>query len=114
MTEMQTQIVTLTDSAAREIVSLRENDKIPSDKYLRIGVKGGGCSGLSYILEFEEKTDKDEIYILNGVEVVVDSKQAMYLVGIEVDFERGLNDRGFVFNNPNAKSTCGCGTSFST
>ena len=108
------QVVSLTPSAAIQIANLREKENIPAEKYLRVGVKGGGCSGMSYILDFEEKKEIDEVYEIQGVEVIVDPRQAMYLMGIEVDFQQGLNDRGFVFNNPNAKSTCGCGTSFST
>ena len=114
MAELTTDIVALTDSAATEIHALREKEGIPAEKYLRIGVKGGGCSGLSYILDFDEKGQMDQVHLVNGVEVIVDPRQAIYLMGIEVDFQRGLNDRGFVFNNPNATSTCGCGTSFST
>lgn len=115
MTETTTQdIVQLTDSAAKEIKRLMEGDDVKEGQYLRVGVKGGGCSGLSYILDFEEKKPLDELHTVNDVEILVDPRHAMYLMGIEVDFERGLNDRGFVFNNPNAKETCGCGTSFST
>lgn len=108
-----TQIVQLTPAAAAEILALREKENIPADKYLRVGVKGGGCSGLSYILDFDQKGALDELYDMHGVSVVVDPRHALYLAGIEVDYHNGLNDRGFVFNNPNAKSTCGCGTSFS-
>ena len=104
----------LTSPAAEEIQRLRTTENIPDDQYLRVGVKGGGCSGLSYILDFDEKKAGDEIHTLHGVEVIVDARHMMYLMGIEVDFQQGLNDRGFVFNNPNASSTCGCGTSFST
>ena len=115
MTETQSQeIVKLTDSAALEVKRLMEEEGIGEGKYLRVGVKGGGCSGLSYILDFDDKQAMDELHTINGVEVLVDPRQAIYLMGIEVDFQRGLNDRGFIFNNPNAKETCGCGTSFST
>ncbi len=114
MEHTQTTLLSLTLSAAEEIQRLRVSENIPSDQYLRVGVKGGGCSGLSYILDFDEKKAGDEIHTMHGVEVIVDERQMMYLMGIEVDFQAGLNDRGFIFNNPNAASTCGCGTSFST
>lgn len=114
MAEVQNQIVSLTDSAARELMRLKQDESIPSGHFLRVGVKGGGCSGLSYILDFEEKKEMDELHLIKGIEVLLDPRQAIYLMGIEVDFKSGLNDRGFVFNNPNASSTCGCGTSFST
>ena len=114
MQEVMTSPVALTDSAAIELKEIREKENIPSDKYLRVGVKGGGCSGLTYILDFETKAEFDEVYEVNGVEVIVDQRHALYLHGIEVDFQKGLNDRGFIFNNPNATSTCGCGTSFAT
>lgn len=114
MSTVDTKIVSLTESAAKEVKRLLETENIPQDHFLRIGVKGGGCSGLSYILDFEPKGKMDEMYEEKGVQVIVDPRQAIYLMGIEVDFESGLNDRGFIFNNPNATSTCGCGTSFST
>jgi iron-sulfur cluster assembly protein len=113
MTDIISPVVMLTDSAASELRAIREREQVAEGRYLRVGVKGGGCSGLSYILEFDEKQAQDEVYEVNGLEVVVDKRHALYLAGIEVDYLNGLNDRGFVFNNPNAKSTCGCGTSFS-
>jgi iron-sulfur cluster assembly protein len=81
-------------------------------QYLRIGVKGGGCSGLSYVLGFDQKEEDDEIYDIEGVPVIMKNAHGIYLLGIQVDYENGLNARGFVFNNPNASSTCGCGSSF--
>lgn len=105
--------VSITDNAAAELKNIRVEENIAADKILRLGVKGGGCSGLSYILEFEEKTAFDEELNLNGVSVIIDKRQMMYLVGMELDYQYGLNNRGFIFNNPNAKTTCGCGTSFS-
>lgn len=110
MTELT---VSITDNAAAELKNIRVEENIAADKVLRLGVKGGGCSGLSYILEFEEKTAFDEELNLNGVPVIIDKRQMMYLVGMELDYQYGLNNRGFIFNNPNAKTTCGCGTSFS-
>jgi len=79
---------------------------------LRIGVKGGGCSGLSYVLGFDIKKDNDQEYEINGVTYLMDKSHEMYLYGMEVDWEEGLNNRGFTFRNPNASSTCGCGSSF--
>ncbi len=105
--------VSLTERAARQVKKIIEEEKIPSDHILRIAVKGGGCSGLSYSLGFDGRTDNDEYYTTRGVDVIVDKRHILYLSGISVDFHDGLDARGFVFNNPNATSTCGCGTSFS-
>jgi iron-sulfur cluster assembly protein len=78
-----------------------------------VGVKGGGCSGMTYILEYDSKTDKDVLYTLpNGIEMVMEAAHEMYLLNVEIDFQGGLNSRGFTFNNPNASESCGCGTSF--
>lgn len=108
-----TQVISLTPSAIAALKDLQTQQGIPCGRYLRVGVKGGGCAGMSYILDFDEKKPLDEEYNFDGVKVVVDQRQAMYLMGIELDYQSGLNDRGFIFNNPNATSTCGCGTSFS-
>lgn len=81
-------------------------------QYLRIGVKGGGCSGLSYVLGFDAKEDDDEVYDIEGIPVIMKAAHSIYLFGMQVDFEGGLNTRGFEFKNPNASSTCGCGSSF--
>lgn len=113
MAETLTFQLNISDSAAAEIRNIRNDEKIDDNKFLRLGVKGGGCSGLSYILEFEEKTTFDDEMLLNGIKVIVDKRQQLYLEGMVLDYEYGLNNRGFIFNNPNAKSTCGCGTSFS-
>lgn len=83
----------------------------PSEN-LRIGVKGGGCSGLSYVLGFDQKEADDELYEVEGIPVLMKAAHGIYLVGIEIHFEDGLNARGFTFKNPNASNTCGCGTSF--
>jgi iron-sulfur cluster assembly protein len=111
MTETITPTIKLTESAIKEllILSAKENNKP-----IRVGVKGGGCSGLSYVLEFDDRNDFDEEFVVDGLRVVVDKRHAMYLMGMEVDYQFGLNDRGFIFRNPNATNTCGCGTSFST
>lgn len=112
-TTMSTPII-LTDGAVKELNSIREKEGIPEQYALRIGVKGGGCSGFSYILGFDEVKENDTQYEINGMSVIIDQGHALYLLGIEIDFENGLNNRGFSFNNPNASETCGCGTSFAT
>lgn len=105
--------VKFTGSAVAELKRLLADPGFDTDKFLRIGVKGGGCSGLSYILTFEERTDNDQDYEFEGLHFIMNKAHEMYLFGMEIDWEGGLNSRGFVFNNPNASSTCGCGTSFS-
>ncbi|HOJ05109.1 MAG TPA: iron-sulfur cluster assembly accessory protein [Bacteroidota bacterium] len=107
--------ITVTDKAAREVATIRNENSIPAEYRLRIGVKGGGCSGLSYSLGFDgELRDGDELMSVNGVDLVVDAKSLFYLDGTELDYSDGLSGRGFVFNNPNAVRTCGCGSSFGT
>ena len=105
--------ISLTESAIKELLSIRENDNLSEDKVLRVGAKGGGCSGLSYVLDFDEKKEFDDEYMISGLRVVVDKRHALYVSGMIVDYQYGLNDRGFTFTNPNAKDSCGCGTSFS-
>ena len=86
----------------------------PETDYIRVGVKSGGCSGLEYVLKFDnEKTEADQVFEDNGVKIVVDKKSFLYLVGTTLEYSGGLNGKGFVFNNPNAARTCGCGESFS-
>ena len=104
--------ITLTASAVNEINRLMNEESFDSEKYLRIGVKGGGCSGMSYILGFENKTDKDELFNINGVSCLINPSHLIYLSNMEVNWEGGLNSRGFTFNNPNASNSCGCGSSF--
>lgn len=105
--------ITLTDGAVAQLKRIRDEQNIPEDHGLRVGVKGGGCSGFSYILGFDVKKDNDEVYQINGIQVFMQKAHAIYLLGIEIDWLDGLDNRGFSFNNPNAKDTCGCGTSFS-
>ena len=101
----------LTPSAISEIKKLMNGDS-DDNKFLRIGVKGGGCSGMSYVLGFEEKTDKDEIFEIGGISCIINPAHLIYLNNMEINWEGGLNARGFSFNNPNASTTCGCGSSF--
>lgn len=103
--------VTLTESAIKEIKRIMNNDT-NSGKLLRIGVKGGGCSGMSYLLGFEDKTDKDEIYEIEDISCIINPAHLIYLSDMEINWDSGLNARGFTFNNPNANTTCGCGSSF--
>lgn len=104
--------VNLTKGALTELQRIMSEQNIAPDHGLRIGVKGGGCSGFSYILGFDMPKEKDEVYEFEGMKVFMEKSHAMYLIGMEVDFVNGLNNRGFTFNNPNATETCGCGTSF--
>ena len=111
--ESTTSPINLTDGAVTQLKRLIEEKEVPSGYGLRIGVKGGGCSGFSYILGFDEKTEKDEEYTVKGIKVFMEKAHGLYLLGMEIDWLEGLNNRGFIFNNPNATDTCGCGTSFS-
>lgn len=79
---------------------------------LRVGVKGGGCSGMTYILAFDQPSEKDEHFEIEGIPCIMEKSHGIYLMGMQVDWQDGLNSRGFTFNNPNASKTCGCGTSF--
>ncbi len=105
--------VKFTKSALEELHNIQSNLKPEDGKYLRIGVKGGGCSGMSYLLAFDNAEQNDNEYNVGGVKVVMNKAHLMYVVGMDIDYENGLNNRGFTFKNPNAKETCGCGTSFS-
>jgi iron-sulfur cluster assembly protein len=104
--------VTLTESAITEIKRLINEPGFDAEQYLRIGVKGGGCSGMSYILGFDHKEEDDQLFEISGIPVLVKNSHSIYLFGMEVNFENGLNARGFTFKNPNASTTCGCGSSF--
>ena len=104
--------VTLTDSAKTEIRRLMNAEGFDTTQYLRVGVKGGGCSGMTYVLGFDGSTDKDESFRIDGIQCIMDKTHGIYLMGMEIDWQGGLNSRGFTFNNPNASKTCGCGTSF--
>lgn len=104
--------VKFTAGAVAEIKRLMQEPGFDNSKVLRIGVKGGGCSGLSYVLGFDEKDENDNEYEHEGVPFVMNRSHELYLAGMEIDWENGLNNRGFTFSNPNASSTCGCGSSF--
>lgn len=104
--------VKLTDSTIKELKRILSEDNIPPGYRLRIGVKGGGCSGLTYVMNFEEPKPEDEWVDIEGIPCIINPAHALYLHGMEIDWGTGLDARGFVFNNPNASSTCGCGTSF--
>ena len=104
--------VTLTPGALVEIRRLMAQEGFDTTQVLRVGVKGGGCSGMSYILGFDHKQDNDNQFEVDGITCVMNRSHEIYLYGMEVDWQDGLNNRGFTFRNPNASSTCGCGTSF--
>jgi len=105
------QIVTITDKAQAQIQRIFAEQG--NGRGLRLGVVGGGCSGLSYKIDFDDKRDHDNIIQLDGVQVYIDPKSTIYLKGVVLDFKDGLDGKGFVFQNPNATNTCGCGESFS-
>jgi iron-sulfur cluster assembly protein len=104
--------VKLSANAVNEVKRLMSEPDFDSMQSLRVGVKGGGCSGMSYVLGFDKKEADDEFYEIEGIPVLMKKSHEIYLFGMEVDFSDGLNARGFVFRNPNASSTCGCGSSF--
>lgn len=105
--------ISLTEGAKNEVKKLIAQQELGPDFGLRVGVEGGGCSGMNYVLGFDQKKEGDTEYDIDGIKVFMHKAHGLYLAGMEVDFQNGLNARGFVFNNPNAASTCGCGTSFS-
>ncbi|MCB0666632.1 MAG: iron-sulfur cluster assembly accessory protein [Saprospiraceae bacterium] len=105
--------ISLTEGALRELNKIRVQENVPEQYGLRVGVKGGGCSGFSYILGFDALKEGDQEYLIDGMRVIMSKSHGIYLLGMEIDYVDGLNNRGFTFNNPNAKDTCGCGTSFS-
>ena len=107
-------MIKVSDNARKEAARLMAESENGSQLFIRVGVKGGGCSGLMYELNFDsELKEGDKELEDNGVKVVVDKKSFLYLVGTELDYSGGLNGKGFVFKNPNANRTCGCGESFS-
>jgi iron-sulfur cluster assembly protein len=105
--------VNFTQGALAEVKRLMSEEGFDATTYLRVGVKGGGCSGLTYVLEFDQKEEKDETYEVEGIQFIMNPSHGIYLFGMQVEWQGGLNSRGFTFKNPNAANTCGCGTSFS-
>jgi len=106
-------MIKVSDNAKQKINSILTEENTAEDSFVRVGVKGGGCSGLMYNLEFDQTlTENDKVLEDNDIKVVVDKKSFLYLVGTELDYSGGLNGKGFVFINPNANRTCGCGESF--
>ncbi len=107
-------MITVSESAKEEVLRLIKEDNLPANSFIRVGVKGGGCSGLSYEMDFDvEAKEEDKVFEDKGVKIVVDKKSFLYLIGTELEYSGGLNGSGFVFHNPNASRTCGCGESFS-
>lgn len=110
---MSQSIVRVSDNALSQIKAIFEKERPEADKGLRIAVIGGGCSGLQYKIEMSDPKEKDNVLNLDGVSIFIDPKSSIYLKDVMLDFQDGLNGKGFVFSNPNATNTCGCGESFS-
>ena len=108
-------MIKVSDTAKRKVIELMSDEGFDANKdYVRVGVKSGGCSGLSYDLKFDsDSTSDDKVFEDNAIRIIVDKKSFLYLVGTTLEYSGGLNGKGFVFNNPNAQRTCGCGESFS-
>jgi iron-sulfur cluster assembly protein len=108
-------MIRVSESASKKIVDMMKDDGFdPTNDYVRVGVKSGGCSGLSYELKFDKEIgENDKIFEDNNVKIAVEKKSYLYLIGTILEYSGGLNGKGFVFNNPNAQRTCGCGESFS-
>jgi iron-sulfur cluster assembly protein len=107
-------MITITDEAKAKLDNLRQESNYDANYFVRVGVDGGGCSGLTYKLDFDNKlNDQDKEFEDKGVKIVCDKKSFLYLIGTELQYSDGLNGKGFVFSNPNASRTCGCGESFS-
>ncbi len=105
--------VKFTENAISEIKRLMNEEGFDTTTQLRVGVKGGGCSGLSYVLGFDAQLPEDEVYGFEDLTFIMNKSHGLYLYGMEIDWQDGLNSRGFTFTNPNASKTCGCGSSFS-
>lgn len=107
-------MITIDEKAKEKLVSLRTDEKRDESYFVRVGVEGGGCSGLSYKLDFDNTLKPDDkVFEDKGMKIVCDKKSFLYLIGTELKYSDGLNGKGFVFSNPNASRTCGCGESFS-
>ncbi len=106
-------MIKMTETAAKKIAQLRTEEGRDSHAMLRVKVKKGGCSGYSYVMDFDnEKTSSDRVFENFNEKIVIDSQSLLYLLGLTLDYEGGLNGKGFIFSNPNATKTCGCGSSF--
>jgi iron-sulfur cluster assembly protein len=107
-------MITVSEKAKEKVLDLMKEGNITQDSIIRVGVEGGGCSGLSYKLDFDKEVQPgDQVFEDKGIKIAVDKKSFLYLIGTELDYAGGLNGKGFSFNNPNASRTCGCGESFS-
>ena len=108
-------MIKVSETAKKKVIELMQDDGFnPTTDFVRVGVKSGGCSGLSYDLKFDkENQEEDKIFVDNDIKIIVDKKSFLYLIGTTLEYSGGLNGTGFVFNNPNANRTCGCGESFS-
>lgn len=107
-------MITVSDTAREHAIKILQEENRPVDSFIRVGVEGGGCSGLSYKLEFDNiSKDGDQIFEDKGIKIVCDKKSFLYLIGTQLDYSGGINGKGFSFINPNASRTCGCGESFS-
>ena len=108
-------MIKVSDTAKKKVIELMQDEGFnPIIDFVRVGVKSGGCSGLSYDLKFDkENQEEDKVFVDNDVKIIVDKKSFLYLIGTTLEYSGGLNGTGFVFNNPNANRTCGCGESFS-
>ncbi len=106
-------MINISETASKKITTLKAEDNKPADAFLRVEVKKGGCSGLSYKMDFDTALrDGDKAFEAYGEKIVVDGQSLLYLIGMTLDYSGGLNGKGFVFNNPNATKNCGCGSSF--
>lgn len=107
-------MIRVSENAKAQVQKLKSDQEVSQEAFIRVGVKGGGCSGLTYLMDFDTQlSDEDKVFEDKGVQIVVDKKSFLYLVGTELDYAGGLNGKGFSFINPNANRTCGCGESFS-
>jgi iron-sulfur cluster assembly protein len=110
---IEDKMITVSENAKQHVLSLIASENSPEGTFIRVGVEGGGCSGLTYKLVFDNViTETDKIFEDKGIKIAVDKKSFLYLIGTELDYVGGLNGKGFVFVNPNASRTCGCGESF--
>jgi len=115
---VETKVVTttpinITETALAQLKRIKAEQNISDGHGLRVGVRGGGCSGFTYILGFDVKKETDDTFEIDGMNILMQKSHGIYLLGMEIDWVEGLNNRGFAFNNPNATESCGCGTSFS-